>query len=1038
MSAMFNDINLLYRLSLSIGRTTSVKVNCENFINTILGGTPFDLGVVWANDDVVSRSEKLHSQKVVFSSDTDMVSYKMSFDVTLLPAQLKVVGYGVVDQPLKDSMKLQVGEGTSYIFRLHTIGHLFLHSTKNTHVSPEDYSNLQEVLQNFAVTIEGNLFKDAALYESYERIRTESLLIDKEILYQSVIESMSEGLIICDDKNTIQYFNPNVRVLLGYETEELIAHDIAELLCLNEIQETSLITNTEQGKSVAFEIPIPRNDKTIIWGYVKVAPYKNAPGSIIGLIITIDDVTDRKIGVDKVKSLAAFPNENPYPVIRLDLNLEVIYLNKACIDLCDILGVRKDEFLPDSLSKNITDVEGKIKFENRGRYFEFTYRKVRDEYYNLYGIDVTDESLYKNKLQRSEEKYRSILENMDLGLMEVDNNNVILKPYRTFCDMVEYSEEELVGVDAIRLLIKDKSSISLVKSQTRDRQKGLSGVYELKLYTKSGKEKWVLTSGTPIYNEKQEVVGSIGIHYDITGRKQMETRLIESMKKEKVLSQAKELFLANMSHEIRTPMNAILGMSHLLNRTNLDRSQREYLEAIRSSGEGLLAIINDILDVSKIEEGKIELVNDDFQLLPFLEDLIKIMSFKTEEKGIRLVHEFVEIENLVLHSDASRLKQILINLLNNAIKFTDKGHVGMSVCAENREGYSTVFFEVSDTGIGIKRKNIKSVFNRFEQANSSVSKFFGGTGLGLTIVKKLVELFGGTVKLRTKYGIGSSFSFEIELKHGNAKNVIKKGDAVLDFKEASKLKILMAEDNEYNQLLAQGIFKDNGLNLTVVENGKLAVEALREEQFDIVLMDVRMPVMNGMEATSIIRNDLNCDVPILALTANAIKGDREKYLSYGMSDYLSKPYNTNDLFGKIAHLTNIELVEVKSESYEKIKVRKLEEQKLYSLDKINSIFNDNSRAIQKMVNKFVTYVPEVMKEWDEAYHSNDYKLVGEVAHKLLGSVRTFEIFNVCDQLKEIELKCDKNENMEDIPRLYEHCKANLKKGVDQMKIDLVD
>ena len=378
--------------------------------------------------------------------------------------------------------------------------------------------------------------------------------------------------------------------------------------------------------------------------------------------------------------------------------------------------------------------------------------------------------------------------------------------------------------------------------------------------------------------------------------------LVEAKEKAEASSKAKEHFLANMSHEIRTPLNAIDGMAKLLKNTPLDDEQKEYISAMETSTSNLLVIINDILDISKIEAGQLTVEKIGFKPKQLLKDIVKSLQIKAKEKNIFLHLDFDENIPEILIGDPVRINQILINLVNNAIKFTPKGGVTISVkLNELKDNQAELLFEVIDTGIGIPEDKIDTIFENFKQADDSTTRKFGGTGLGLSISKKLVELFGGKLKVKSKVNFGSTFYFTITLPVGSNADLPKNelDNDVNVVEEVKGKKVLLVEDHEINRFLATTILQQWNIDVDIAENGVIAVDKVKENTYDAILMDMQMPEMGGIEATKIIRNILNSNVPIIALTANAVKGDAEKCIEAGMNDYLSKPFEPSDLFNKL-------------------------------------------------------------------------------------------------------------------------------------------
>ena len=400
----------------------------------------------------------------------------------------------------------------------------------------------------------------------------------------------------------------------------------------------------------------------------------------------------------------------------------------------------------------------------------------------------------------------------------------------------------------------------------------------------------------------------VGIGQDVTELKEIENELRKAKEVAEKSVKTKELFLANMSHEIRTPLNGIIGFTKLLKTTPLNSTQKEYLKLIKTSGENLLEIINDILDFSKIEAGKITFEAAEFKLEEVIDSGLELIKSKAEEKNLKLYKIIDAKIQKILLGDALRLKQIILNLISNSVKFTDKGEIKINakLIMEDSEN-ATIEFEVRDTGIGIPNDKLNLIFESFTQESNSISRKYGGTGLGLAITKQLIEHQGGFIEAESELNKGTIFRFQLTFKKTNLeveKKIIlpqkqhentSKGNESLE-----NVSILCVEDNSTNQYLILEIVKSWGCNVEIAENGKAAVEKLAQKDFDLILMDIQMPILDGYETTDKIRKELhNEKIPIIAMTAHAMRGEREKCISYGMNDYISKPFDPDDLRTKI-------------------------------------------------------------------------------------------------------------------------------------------
>ncbi|HAM99168.1 MAG TPA: hypothetical protein DCQ26_11225 [Marinilabiliales bacterium] len=487
----------------------------------------------------------------------------------------------------------------------------------------------------------------------------------------------------------------------------------------------------------------------------------------------------------------------------------------------------------------------------------------------------------------------------------------------------------------------------------------------------------------------------------------------------------KEQFLANMSHEIRTPMNGIIGMAKLLNDTLLGEDQKKYLGNITTSADNLLVIINDILDFSKIEAGKLEIENIEFNLHELLHKLEITYMQAASEKNLYFKLNIGDRVPEFIIGDPTRLNQILVNLLGNAIKFTEKGGVALVVkIDEQSHKESTLHFIVNDTGIGIAPEKRDLIFTSFSQASSDMTRKYGGTGLGLTISKQLVDLQRGNLKVESLVGEGSTFHFTLTFKHGKGLITKKAPEPITDDLEPQEVfKILLAEDNEINQLYVKTILQTK-YQVVVAPNGLEVLNRLRDEHFDLILMDLHMPEMDGYETTYTIRNLADAtqkNIPIIALTAAAIKGERDKCLAAGMNDYISKPFEPDDLFAKIleilkGHRKNIK--HKKSPTFKKeITVDK--SHKYVNLNYLNSIGEGDSKFKNELITIFKEQMPILNKQLHEAYTKENFNELSGVAHKAKSSVAMLGIEVLKEAMEKLEISAKQGTDVNNYPALIQ-------------------
>jgi PAS domain S-box-containing protein len=603
-------------------------------------------------------------------------------------------------------------------------------------------------------------------------------------------------------------------------------------------------------------------------------------------------------------------------------------------------------------------------------------------------------------LKTSEEKYRSIIANMNLGLLEVDNNEDIMYANAGFCQMSGFTEEELLHQKASNVLILSEETKNIINVKNNLRIKDISDSYEIFITNKNGEGRWWLVSGAPSYDDNHKLVGSIGIHLDITDHKKLEHDLIKARDEARASSQAKETFLANMSHEIRTPMSAILGMSKQLEKTKLDKDQRFFLNTIHSAADNLLVIINDILDLTKIESGKLSLENIGFEPQLIVRRVMQVMMHKAEEKGISLTNSFCDPKlPAVLIGDPYRINQVLLNLVSNAIKFTQKGAVDIECqVMEDSKKWQKIKITVSDTGIGMDKSFKERLFDKFSQEDDTVTRKYGGTGLGMSISKELIELMGGEMEVKSEKNKGSSISFTLKLDKGTKGELPDKADEEIDVGVFINRRILVTDDNEINRLLATTILQAYHVHCEEAVNGIDAIEKLQQSTYDLVLMDIQMPVMDGMEAVKIIRTHLLNNTPIVALTALALKGDNQKCLDAGFNDYLSKPFEESQLLKIVA----LWLPKTPLRDVDQHLLKEDVSQALFDLSQLHIIAKGNQGFVEKMKKLFVEQTPVAIKEIKSAYVEGDYQKISKIAHRIKPSIDAMGIVSLKNEILEIE------------------------------------
>ncbi|MEY2828652.1 MAG: hypothetical protein RIQ33_510, partial [Bacteroidota bacterium] len=882
------------------------------------------------------------------------------------------------------------------------------------------------------------------------------------------LETIGDNVWEYDTNEGKIYFSQCENLLLGYESDDYKADSKLWWKCILKEDRIKIKNRNELYRSGvlethSIEYRLQHRDGSIKWvmdrGGVIEKSNDNKPLRIIG---TLTDITHLKQVEDDLMTsgnrLSHLISNLQEGILVSDASGKIVLSNsvfcqlfhidaqpEALIGYDTLKGAQQGKHLfkdADSFVKNINDLiqnqqicmGDEIQLMN-GKVYQCDYiplfvHKIYSGHL-LKFKDITEERLAQSALQLSEEKYRNIIANMNLGLIEVDLNENIQFANQSFCDLSGYTLSELIGLNSENIL-PQASELALAK-KIEFKNNVQSDAYELKLTTKSGEQKWCLISGAPKYNDKGEWVGSIGIHLDITSQKRLEKDLIEAREMAEHSAQAKEIFLANMSHEVRTPMNAILGMSKQLQKTSLTDKQNSLLNIINSASENLLVVINDILDLSKIEAGKLTIENIGFNLHEVVSRAMQVISHRAEEKGLRLMVDFDTNISTTLIGDPYRTNQILLNLLSNAVKFTPRGyikiecHLSKTYSAKNQ----TILISVMDSGIGMDEEFQSQLFQKFVQEDKSVARKYGGTGLGMSICKQLIELMGGKINVKSKKNIGTTIEVELMFELGSHADIPITPAIVANHEILRNKNILLVEDNEMNRLVACEALSHYGLHITEAINGLEAIELIKNKKFDIILMDVQMPVMNGFEATEMIRKVFKNDTPIIALTANALKGESVKCIDAGMDDYISKPFEEEDLVNMMATW-----ISKKNNHTPAIDSGISKNQPIYNLTHLERISRGNQEFIIKMKQLFVAQIPTSMNEIKAAFEDRNFPLLKKTAHKIKPIVQNLGIHDLVNDLSEIEELATEESNNSELLLIIERASFVLHEAVEQMKIDI--
>lgn len=617
-----------------------------------------------------------------------------------------------------------------------------------------------------------------------------------------------------------------------------------------------------------------------------------------------------------------------------------------------------------------------------------------------------------------EQKYRNLISNMSIGLVELDMDDRIVFANQQFCQMANLNFDRIKGLDAAALL-NPRQKRALTKYKYELQQAENASSIEMMVKNRKGEHSWWLVNGAPHFNDKGELIGTVGVFLDISSQKKMQTELEKAIKIAEKAAKAKESFLTNMSHEIRTPLNVIIGMVRELGKEMLSEQQRKYVVNSESSANHLLTIVNNILDMSKIEAGQFTLDPVDFSLSALLYDVRSILSSRAAGKNINF--EFIEnkIKKDIIKGDTIRLRQIFINLLSNAIKFTDEGYVKFIVEEiEGTDKNEKLRFVISDTGIGISEEFLSNLFEKFSQEQSQSNRNFEGTGLGMSISKELVEMMGGTIAVKSTKGIGTEITIEIEFEIGNINGLLNKNENRKN--DFSGYNILIVEDNEMNRFIARQSLLQVKCNVFEAINGIDAIDKVSKQTFDLILMDIQMPKMDGVEATLHIRNNMQNNIPIIALTANAFKHDIDQYMEVGMNDYLIKPYKEEDLYAKIERNIAINTKRSSVEVY-------------YKLDQIRELSGGDESFVTMLIDIFIKLAEETVEKMQTAYNQKDIAEIKKLAHKIKPSLANMQIDILKEPIAQLEALSAESKMTDNDEEKYELVRNVLTKTIVSLK-----
>lgn len=656
-------------------------------------------------------------------------------------------------------------------------------------------------------------------------------------------------------------------------------------------------------------------------------------------------------------------------------------------------------------------------------------------------------------ITKQESQYaRSLIEASLDPLVTIGADGKIMDMNEALANVTGMTRQELTGTYFLNYFTQAEKAREVYQEVFA---KGSVADSPLTLRHKNGKLTDVLFNGSVYKSDSGVVLGVVIVARDVTDQKRIATELMESKVQADLASsiaeeakskaegarriaenavRAKQQFLSNMSHEIRTPMNAIIGFTKVVLKTELNVKQKEYLTAIKVSGDALIVLLNDILDLAKVDAGKMTFEATPFKLALSISAMLHLFETKIREKNLALHREYDHSIPKTLVGDSVRLHQIMLNLVSNAVKFTTKGQITVSVRLLNEDAEKAeIEFTVTDTGIGIPDDKIQNIFENFQQATSGTSRLYGGTGLGLAIVKQLVEAQGGSIIVKSKLNEGSAFSFRLKflktLNDAELETTIAEPNT-----DVKNINVLVVEDITLNQLLMRTVLNDFGFECDIAANGKLALSMLESKTFDIILMDLQMPEMNGFEATEYIRNKMLSKIPIIALTADVTTVDLAKCKAVGMNDYIAKPVDERLLYNKIIGILRKSSVTQPPEDENSNGDIRM---KCTNLDYLTRRTKSDSKLMMEMISLYLGQTESLIVSMKQSTHDQDWKLLHATVHKMIPSFSIVGISKDFENMaKKIQEYAGAGRQTDEIPELVLQLTNVLEQASVELEEDL--
>ncbi|GEP90182.1 PAS domain S-box-containing protein [Chitinophaga terrae (ex Kim and Jung 2007)] len=648
-------------------------------------------------------------------------------------------------------------------------------------------------------------------------------------------------------------------------------------------------------------------------------------------------------------------------------------------------------------------------------------------------INVTRRHHIQAEIKRNEEKFRVILNNLNAAMCETDIDGNITRVYESFCRLSGYSEKELLGKNITDLFVPENNRAYARALRKKRMDDKVPLVYDMEIRLKDGTPRWILASSTNLYDNAGNVIGGAGIHMDITSQKKLQEELETARRQAEEAQQAQKEFLAGMSHEIRTPLNAIIGMSHLLEETNLDPRQTEYVRILKHASNILLGIVSDILDISRIEAGEIRVNQREFNLRELIQSLRQTFELKVGSRPVTVTAELEAALNTWLIGDDMLLNQILINLLGNAEKFTHEGEIAIKATVENwQENKIWIRFRICDTGIGIKKEKLELIFQDYKQAEEEIREQYGGSGLGLAIAKQLVNFQGGEISVEEMPGFNTCFSFTIPFMDSRKPLVVNA--AAKSRKQVQRsfegARVLVVEDNPMNLRYIMSLLEKYKIYYQLATNGPDASWFLESKQYDLILMDIRIPGMNGLELAQHIRadeNKPNVATPVIATTAVAMESTATMARMAGITDILTKPYTPDQLLQIFNKYLNEDETELIMEEVQNISGFEFSED--LDVKYLTDLYENNISYAADLFEIFIRTIREELDKLSVVLENKDWNLMKFQVHKLKPNFAMVGLTWISAKMQELEniFRSNPQPNEEEVVQLFKDVRSDVDK-----------